>query len=652
METIKEIVILFIPVLSIISISTALAILLKRLLTETVFPAITLVISVLFLFGLLNFKGCLLIGYSIIIIFAIISLIFSLKSFLSNKQLVKDTRAIQGLLLITLFLGISLFINYQRKYYLWDEFSYWGASVKSLYTFDALATYKESRIVVNSYIPGTPLLQYFFTRLFPKFIEYPSYVASNFMFFSLVIFFIKKDINIKNFFLIAGIILVPLIGYNDFYNSLYVDGILGVLFGCMILAHYSIDEREDLFFSLIFTICCSIVLTLTKQMGFLLALIGNLIIITDFLLFKKNSFHLFFKPAKKTKTLLLMLIFSPAVISIIIQLIWILHLHITNVFSPLDKTGNSILFLLQGKQFSSIEINIFHSFINAFRAQIIPAINLPYSKAILMISIIFIILLITSNKIGTSVKKRLFITYIGFLIGTFIYLCTLLYSYMFTFSNFEGIRLASYDRYVLSYLVGTSLYLFIFLLINKSESLINKKNLGNTWNNIKNIIYCITMFLIFNFLYENTKYPISLNIIHARESVSKTIEIRKPYDEILKWSKYITNSDKKTYILTQGDLGLNKLILMHTIYPSNTEWLTDYSVSLTPYYEDDPWTMIISPEDWQKYIIENYNFVYIFAYDDNFTKLYGQFFDNIKQYQLYSVNTDKNGNLQLISEQE
>jgi hypothetical protein len=122
--------------------------------------------------------------------------------------------------------------------------------------------------------------------------------------------------------------------------------------------------------------------------------------------------------------------------------------------------------------------------------------------------------------------------------------------------------------------------------------------------------------------------------------------MRKPFEEIKEWSEY---KNEKIYIISQGDQGLNKLILMHNIYPSNIEWIRDYSVSTTPYYStEDPWTMIISPEDWETYVIKNYDFLYLFNYDDNFTKLYGHYFDNLTQYQLYKVDST-NGNLKLIS---
>ncbi len=136
MEIIQEMFFLLVPIFSIVSISTALAILLKRLLAETLLPTIAFVILLLFLFGLLNFKGCLLIGYIIIILLSLASVIFSIKTFLNDKKTIRNISFITGLLLIFLFLGISLFINYQRKYIEWDEFSYWGSNVKSLYTFD------------------------------------------------------------------------------------------------------------------------------------------------------------------------------------------------------------------------------------------------------------------------------------------------------------------------------------------------------------------------------------------------------------------------------------------------------------------------------------------------------------------------------------
>ncbi|MBP8689288.1 hypothetical protein KBH77_02970 [Patescibacteria group bacterium] len=653
MEIIQEMFFLLVPIFSIVSISTALAILLKRLLAETLLPTIAFVILLLFLFGLLNFKGCLLIGYIIIILLSLASVIFSIKTFLNDKKTIRNISFITGLLLIFLFLGISLFINYQRKYIEWDEFSYWGSNVKSLYTFDALQTYKESKVVIKSYIPGMPLFQYFFTRLFPEFVEFPSYIASNFLFFALICVFIKKNFNIKNFLVITGALLLPLLANVNFYNSLYVDTILGILFGCTLLFYYNFDTKKDILFSLILSISTAIILTLTKDMGLVFTLIGNFIIIIDLLLFKRKQYYSFFLGSNsfKAKVKRFFVYLSPSIIAIALELLWLLHLHISKGNSTFNVAGESFFSFIQQGQISSTQIEIFHSFINALKTLLIFPINFSFLKIISFITTTFLILLISDNHINKLIKKRLLISFISLIIGNFIYLGILLYSYMFIFSNYEGLRLASYNRYMLSYLIVDFFFLLVFFII-QGKSQIELKTLNNTLNNIKNVIYCITIFFIFNFLYENTKYPISLNVVHARESVSKTIETRKPYDEISKWSKYITNTKEKTCMISQADQGLNKLILMHTVYPSNTEWLTDYSISMTPYYENDPWSMIISPDNWQQYIIKNYDFVYIFIYDENFIQLYGQFFDNIKQYQLYTVNTDTNGNLRLISVQE
>jgi hypothetical protein len=63
----------------------------------------------------------------------------------------------------------------------------------------------------------------------------------------------------------------------------------------------------------------------------------------------------------------------------------------------------------------------------------------------------------------------------------------------------------------------------------------------------------------------------------------------------------------------------------------------------------DPWTTIISPEDWSKYVLDNYDLVYMFRYDEKFKQTYGSYFDTLENNALYEVTTNADGILELVS---
>jgi hypothetical protein len=219
---------LIIPGLSFVLIALFYAIVFKRRITETYFLSTATIIIVLFLTGLLNFKGSLLLGYSILISFSLFSLIYSVRRYLKNKNIIKDTWLIQGLVILGLFFCFFLFLNYRRMFINWDEFSHWGSILKNMYNLDALGTFKEtSGHVVKTYLEGSSLFQYFWMRPFTQYTEYPAYIASNLLYFSLISPFIKKY-NLKNLVFIIITILLPLLVDGLFNSSLYVDAITGI----------------------------------------------------------------------------------------------------------------------------------------------------------------------------------------------------------------------------------------------------------------------------------------------------------------------------------------------------------------------------------------------------------------------------------------
>lgn len=645
LNLLRDIYPLLVPLFCIVSISTFLALILKTKITKTFFLAISLIVLILFFSGVLGFRGSLFFGYCIILMFSVFSIIFSIRKLVNERDKIKEISLWFGISIFLMFILFALFLNYNRMFSEWDEFSYWGSVVKGMFSIDSLATHKDSTLLIESYIPGMPLLQYFFTRSFKQFVEFPSFIALNTFFFSLIITFIEK-INLKNFLFLVAALTIPMFGSVNFFSSLYVDTLLGVLLGCNILVYYYYNHRNNLKMNIITLTAISSMLTLTKDMGLIFAIITISIIFTDALIFNRKFLKSFLKNKNTPRKFLnLMFLLSPLLVTVLIQIIWRIHLHMIGITSTLQVAGNSFFSILKDRGLEPFQVDIIHNFLSSLKNQAIYPLNLTFAQIIIFYVCIVLVLILTSLYIKKRDKIRLALTFFLILIGNAIYLGILLYSYLFIFGQYEGLRLASYNRYMLSYIIGLLFSILIFLLFEGKPQKIPQKT--NLIKELCLIINVLIWFVFFNYLINNIKPFIKLNILSARDSVQSSIEMRKPFEKIKEWSEY---KNEKIYIISQGDQGLNKLILMHNIYPSNIEWIRDYSVSTTPYYPelDDPWTMIISPEDWGTYVIKNYDLLYLFNYDDNFTKLYGHYFDNLTQYQLYRVDAT-NGSLKLIS---
>lgn len=648
-EKIVSILPLALPIICIILIAIYYAIAFKKRLIETYFLSICTIIIILFLSGILNFRGSLLFGYGIIISLSFLSIILIIKRFLKNKKIFKEVSLFSSLTIFFLFLLLSIFINYRRVFINWDEFSHWGIVVKSFYSFDALGSFRDANILFKSYLPGTSLLQYFFVRPFSEFTEYTAYIAQNLLFFSIIGTFIKK-FDLKNILFILSALLLPLLMGVSFYSALYVDCILGILFGSVFLFYYYYKFPKNSF-SIVMILASVIILTLTKDMGFVFAGIALLILFFDSLIFQRNTLKTFFSNTRSfiQKTKRFIFLTSPFFAIIITQLLWKIHLKIANVFSFwLNPSKISLQNLLQWKLLP-YQKEVVHIFGNALSNK--PIIPLEYSLLkILFLVTIFAILLSISIRIKNIKPIRIILTFFGIIAGNFVYIAILLIFYTFLMSEYEAFILASYERYLYSYLIGIFFTFLIFILLDKGTN--RFRHIKNKL--IKNFLIILSAFLIFfiyNSLYTRTKDSVDLELLKARDSVHQTIQIREEYNKVLDWTKYFSNINYKTYILSQADRGFDSLVILHTLFPSHINWTRDYSVGLELYHPqlNDPWTMIITPEDWSKYVIKNYDLVYIFKYDDKFRQIYGHLFDRLENNALYKVTENENGTLELVS---
>ena len=648
---------LLVPSLLILIISISLAILLKRKLAETVFLSNSVVILILFLTGILNFKGSLLLGYAIIIILALFSLGFIIRSYIKNKKITKEISLLPGLILFLVFLLIAIYLNYGRMFIIWDEFSHWGSVLKHMYSLDALASLKDSvGHFLKTYPPASSLFQYFWMRPFREFTEYPAYIASNMFFFSLVMMFLRR-FNVKNYFFLIIFILIPvaipLISGYSFFSSLYVDAILGIMLGVMLLTYYRDDIEDDLYRYVV--ICAlSSLLTLIKDTGLIFALIGGVIILIDFIVFRAGMTKNFLDHLKKDKDYLrkLFLATLPLLVTVLSKFLLSMHLKLVVEASSVVENGPMYLQKILRRDFLPYQKETIANFATALIQKPLAPLESPFLKLIILLSSIFLIynILIVKNKL---LKKRLIVSFLGLILGGIGYSLSILVVYLFVFGSNEAVILASYTRYMLSYFIAFFTFLLVFFVV-RTESLPKKTSPKKSFSeNIKAIIFVSLSLYLSHVLINKVEIYLPESPQVVRQSVQDTIIARKEFDKSLIWKEYLQDPKRRTYIIAQGSVGYETLVLIHTLYPTHITWTRDYSVGTELYHNHpslgDPWTMIISPEDWSKYVLDNYDLVYIFRYDEKFKQTYGHYFDTLENNALYDVTTNSSGILELVS---
>ena len=471
----------FIASLLLITIASAYAVLLKRKLAETIFLSVTTIVGVLYCFGLINIQGCLLYGIYAVVLITLVSLIYLIYKHIKYKNILKDTEILQGIALYIILLSFSFLINFGMVFHNWDEFSHWGIVVKYFYSVDAFATIRDSnlnKIIFPQYFPGISLFQYFFSRFDSNFIEYYSYIAKNILYFSLFMPLISnlfnKDKWKKNFFFLFIFILIPLqkiYFYSGFYNSIYVDEILGIFFG-FILVYYFVYKYEKSNYGILMVTASAFMTTITKDIGLLLSLGSVLIIMLDIFLYRRSQIKSFiscniYSPACKSVKIILLTL--PLLIVIFVKLSWALLLLKSGM-----KAGGF------WKQPS------LHEIINLVTKQIQPyqketALNLisavfhanitPFNLSIFWfcgVFLLIVIILAFYNKRKISFKRTVSSAF-GFAVGAGIYQIVLMIMYVFSFSPYEAVGLASYDRYTFTYMLGMIYFIIIFFFIDNER---------------------------------------------------------------------------------------------------------------------------------------------------------------------------------------
>lgn len=247
---------------------------------EYFFSGIATVIAVLYPFYCLDL---LRIGryvayalFGVVAVYSVWKLSFRRRNLAANlKKMVSP-----GVILFWALLAFYVLFLHERWVSLWDELRLWGAVPKALYATERLQMGEETLTfpIMQSYLPGMQLFVYFVTALAPDFPEYQIFVCYAVFFLALVIPALR-DVEWKHwpYLLMLGLLLIwlPCIftshggDLGRFYNSLFIDPILGALAGYVL--YLSAKEPFQNGISLYRFCICLVVLVLLKDSGIMFA---------------------------------------------------------------------------------------------------------------------------------------------------------------------------------------------------------------------------------------------------------------------------------------------------------------------------------------------------------------------------------------------
>jgi len=589
---------------------------------EYILPMTTAAISlILYVF---SFFGARSIGIYFILTTLTISVAYLIYKIVHEHERISDVFKSAGFIS---FLLIAIFICIIIRGFVfstWDEFSHWGLVLKNLYSSNDFGNLSNSTTLFKWYPQGISLFLNFTTHFSNHFSESSALGGMLALSYAqLMIMFTKiRYSDWKKILIITGIIVTaPLVFFSGFYNTIYVDVVMALIFANILCFSYSYPKK-DVFYA-IYMVLQFYLLVNTKQIGILLALIAFATIVTSYIYSADKI-----KPLKSfiaNKKNELIYVFIPIVSVILTYLSWVLYIkrnNITENFS-INMFGNFLNLFQPGSPNYHILTTI--NFINNFfKINQYGIINLSF----FLWSILMILILYCVFRLSAVRKQKNFIFQLLIFIGLYLYSGMILITYLVGFDEYESTTLASVDRYLGSYFLGLFI-VTIFMLIRYIINLRNNR-LSSTIK-ISFILFILLSIMPINNLVDNT--------LLQQTSTTARHQIREPYEDMLKYKNLLDPKKDRVYIISQNTTGLDYYVLIYNFTPVRTQpWARTWSLG-KPYSADDQWTANISVGEWAKRL-KGYSYVYLFNVDDRFINDYGQLFENIndiKNKNLYSV---------------
>ena len=504
-----------------------------------------------------------------------------------------------------------------------------------MYEINDYGTNPLSNSEFGSYPPAMALFQYFTLVVRDivtgnhTFVEWKMYLAFQTLFLCLFMPFLKfldfkKPIKI----IISAIIVfcIPLFFFPSVYSTICIDPFLGMLAGFSMAT--IIVDRQKTGLEVMTLIFCGFMLVLTKESGMLFAVFLFGAYIVD--QFTQYSLRQEFSDSSKIK-LVLSLLALPLTIAVA-KLTWSYNVKSNGasiIFS--NKINFAELFQIILSTYSGYRNDVWVAFNSSFFTKTVvlgnSSVSLSYSVLlVILFSLIYFIAIrmMAVDPIDTRRLKRIFwlLTFesIVFIFG----LCV---SYMFKFSEYEATRLASYERYI-----GT-IFLMLWTVIVLTTIRLPSEY-GCRGNRLSVLFLCV-IFLV-------TPFSEVYSFIN-KQTVKSSIKTRNNYSDFAKTVSYLIGQNKaKIYFISQQNNGYDYWIMRYLLRPYSFSKNFSWSIG-KPFYDGDVWTRTIMADEWQRELLNSYDYVFLYKLNEYFFEKYSCLFSNpnlVGEKILYKVNKD------------
>lgn len=508
-----------------------------------------------------------------------------------------------------------------------DEFSHWGDVVKVMVQTGNFGSHPDSGSIFKSYPPGVSIFQYLFECIGTlitgeEFVEWYCYFGLNILYIAVVlpVFNCLKFKNVMGIIaIVVATIGLPYLYFLPSFITLYVELLLAFMFAGLLL-DMLFNEEKDIFFDIRVLLMLAF-MVLAKDSGLLFAIFFGI----AYVLIKviRNN-------AKLTDKRNIVVYLSTLLAVFVPKLLWSLN----NTLNHVNKSfGNkfdfvSLINVLLGKE-TGYRRKVLGNFIEKMAYGYIQigdtGIYLNYTViALVLLAMLSFIVYLAVKKCRAD-KKEGKVVEITAVVLFVVYIAGLMITYMYKFSEFEAVELASFYRYVLIVYLGLSLFAAYGFAIYTAKAL-ESKHVFNLII-IAAVVFCTPMESVVTFT--------------SGAYVGASISLREPLQEYVDIINDNVESGSKVWYIFEGGSNETRLAIKYGIRPNYLDG--DVSIRAEIKAEDDG-SEIYSAEEWMDMLCErDYDYVATYHIDDQFIEEYGELFENkedIADDSIFAVDAD------------
>lgn len=437
------------------------------------FPLVNLSVTVILytvgLFGALRLGACL------ILLFSVLLLLIALVKAIRERTLHESHRFFSPfVVLITAFAVLQYVALCGMEVFSWDELTHWGLVVKNMFFHGDFGGGEAATTMFKGYPVGTSLYLCFFELFGAKFAPAHLYMAMNLLNVSLMLPVVARFQSFGKQLLVTVLILSSVFPLNvTAYLSIWNDTVMAALFAYILISYFCFPEPQNATVRTLSICLSSFVLCLAKSTGIAFVLFAYLIIVADRLIRRT--------PQKRFTWRSLLSALFPILSVLAAKLSWSAYQAAQNLGEAWETsrmTPQAIVeYFISPNAFQrDITKHFWEEFLFPYTSHGNGSCTpIPYPLLLLVVGVLvfFIIKRTRDRRYLLSLSIALPACFALYVLATLV-------SYLFAFSEGEAYSLASYVRYLNTFIVAAILLAVSLLCttLSDSEKRSPKKTLG------------------------------------------------------------------------------------------------------------------------------------------------------------------------------